>query len=267
MVLYFDVPREEQVPEVSQSVEFLRQKNLRREAVLIAAMRRGTQPWEDKVEAGRRITVVLVDGHRLIHYAFRFLLGETDDLIFAGSAITREEGLKLARETVPDVAVIEISQAIMDGLLLVQQITREVPSTNIVALSAQDERHVVQKAFDVGAKAYVSKRSHGECLLQAIRAAAEGGLYIDPVIAPAMLPRRGAAISSSAGAGPTLTAREVEVVRLIAQGYIAKEIAGMLGIGDKSVATYKARACQKLGLTRRLELVRYAEAAGWLAAH
>jgi DNA-binding NarL/FixJ family response regulator len=218
------------------------------------------------VRAGRRITVILVDGHRLIHYAFRFLLGETDELMFAGSAITREEGLKLARETVPDVAVIEISQA-MDGLLLMQQITRDVPSTNIVALSAQDERHVVQKAFDFGAKAYLSKRSHGDRLLQAIRAAAEGGLYIDPVIAPAMLPRRGAAISSSAGAGPTLTAREVEVVRLIAQGYIAKEIAGMLGIGDKSVATYKARACQKLGLTRRLELVRYAEAAGWLAAH
>ena len=155
------------------------------------------------MKAGRRITVILVDGHRLIHYAFRFLLGETEDLIFTGSAITREEGLKLARETVPDVAVIEISQAIMGGLLLVQQIAREIPSTNIVALSAQDERHVVQKAFDFGAKAYVSKRSHGDRLLQAIRAAAEGGLYIDPVIAPAMLPRRGAAISSSAGAGPT----------------------------------------------------------------
>jgi DNA-binding NarL/FixJ family response regulator len=218
---------------------------------------------EDQVKAGRRITVILVDGHRLIHYAFRFLLGETDDLIFAGSAITREEGLKLARETVPDVAVIEISQAIMDGLLLVQQITREIPSTNIVALSAHEERHFVQKAFDFGAKAYVSKRSHGDRLLQAIRAAAEGGLYIDPVTTPAMFTRRGTA--SSASAGPTLTAREVEVVRLIAQGYIAKEIAGMLGIADKSVATYKARACKKLGLARRPELVRYAEAAGWLA--
>jgi DNA-binding NarL/FixJ family response regulator len=209
--------------------------------------------------------VILVDGHRLIHYAFRFLLGETDELMFAGSAITREEGLKLARETVPDVAVIEISQAITDGLLLMQQITREVPSTNIVALSANEERHVVQKAFDFGAKAYVSKRSHGDRLLQAIRAAAEGGLYIDPVTTPAMLTRRGTAIPANAGAGPALTARELEVVRFIAQGYIAKEIAGMLGIADKSVATYKARACKKLGLTRRPELVRYAEAAGWLA--
>jgi DNA-binding NarL/FixJ family response regulator len=217
------------------------------------------------MKAGRRLTVILVDGHRLIHYAFRFLLGETDELMFAGSAITREEGLKLARETVPDVAVIEISQAITDGLLLMQQITREVPSTNIVALSANEERHVVQKAFDFGAKAYVSKRSHGDRLLQAIRAAAEGGLYIDPVTTPAMLTRRGTAIPANAGAGPALTARELEVVRFIAQGYIAKEIAGMLGIADKSVATYKARACQKLGLTRRPELVRYAEAAGWFA--
>jgi DNA-binding NarL/FixJ family response regulator len=220
---------------------------------------------EDQMKAGRRLTVILVDGHRLIHYAFRFLLGETDELMFAGSAITREEGLKLARETVPDVAVIEISQAITDGLLLMQQITREVPSTNIVALSANEERHVVQKAFDFGAKAYVSKRSHGDRLLQAIRAAAEGGLYIDPVTTPAMLTRRGTAIPANAGAGPALTARELEVVRFIAQGYIAKEIAGMLGIADKSVATYKARACKKLGLTRRPELVRYAEAAGWLA--
>ena len=220
---------------------------------------------EDQVKAGRRTTVILVDGHRLIHYAFRYLLGETDDLVFAGGAITREEGLKLARETVPDVAVIEISQASMDGLLLVQQIARDVPSTNIVALSAHEERHFVQKAFDFGAKAYVSKRSHGDRLLQAIRAAAEGGLYIDPVTTPAMLTRRGTAIPASAGAGPVLTARELEVVRLIAQGYIAKEIAGMLGIADKSVATYKARACKKLGLARRPELVRYAQAEGWLA--
>jgi DNA-binding NarL/FixJ family response regulator len=219
---------------------------------------------EDQITARGRIRVILVDGHGLIHDAVRSLLDAAEDTILVGSTKARDEGLKLACETIPDVAVIEIPQGIMDGLLLVQQIVREVPLTNIVVLSTHEDHRLVRKAFDLGVKAYVSKRSHGEHLLRAIRAAAEGGVYTDPAVAPATIAQRGVPIPNNADAEPTLTAREVEVVRLIAQGYAAKEIGGMLGITVKSVATYKARACEKLGRRTRRELVLFAETAGWL---
>jgi DNA-binding NarL/FixJ family response regulator len=117
----------------------------------------------------------------------------------------------------------------------------------------------------MGAKAYVSQRSHGERLAQAIRTAADGGIYIDPAVASAVLTSRGVPVSGTAAPTSALTSREAEVVRLIAFGYTEKEIGGQLGITVQSVATYKARACEKLGLKRRPQLVLYAMAQGWIS--
>jgi DNA-binding NarL/FixJ family response regulator len=208
--------------------------------------------------------VILVDSHGLIHEAIRGLLEAVDDMVLVGIAATASAGLKLAHDVSPDVAVIEMSYTDPAGHTLVEQLIRYVPATHIVALSEDEERDCVQRALEIGAKAYVSKRSRGEQLLQAIRTAADGGIYIDPAVASAALTFRGVPTPLSVPAGSALTRRETDVVRLIALGYTAKEIGGKLGITVKSVATYKTRACHKLNLKRRPQLVRYAAVQGWI---
>jgi DNA-binding NarL/FixJ family response regulator len=214
------------------------------------------------------IRVISIDDHALVHEAIRSLIEGRDDIILIGSETNGARGLKAVTEMSPDVVIVDISLADMNGLALAQRIVREMPLTNIVILSMHEERVYVQKALETGAKAYVSKRSHGDHVLQAIRAAAEGGVYIDPAIAGRLLASRGTT-AAFAGEGPgagraALTEREADVVRMVALGYTAKEIAGHLGITAKSVETYKARACEKLEMKTRTQLVRFAAAQGWL---
>ena len=207
---------------------------------------------------------MLVDGHGLIHDAVRALIDSVEDITLIGAASTTTAGFKLARDAKPDVAIIELSRADPSGHTLANRMIREIPATCIVALSEDGERECVRRALEMGVKAYVSKRSSGEQLLRAIRTAAEGGIYVDPAVASAVLTSRPAAMPGGAMLDSPLTWREAEVVRLIALGYTSKEIGGQLGITVQSVATYKARACDKLKLKRRPQLVRYAVARGWI---
>ncbi|MGH7094377.1 MAG: response regulator [Stellaceae bacterium] len=214
------------------------------------------------------IRVVAIDDHGLVHEAVRALIEGREDMLLVGMETNGARGLKLATELSPDITVIDLALGDMSGLQVAQRLAKEVPLTAVVVLTMHEERAYVRKALEAGAKAYVSKRSHGDHLLQAIRAASEGGVYIDPTIAAQLLVARvGAAATgdpAEAGGAP-LTEREADVVRLIALGYTAKEIAGHLGVTAKSVETYKARACEKLDMKSRTQLVRYAASQGWIS--
>lgn len=213
------------------------------------------------------IRVVAVDDHALVHDAISLLISGTDDIELIGSETTGTRGLRLVSELKPDVAVIDVSLSDINGLVLAQRIIADSPAVNVVILSMHEDRAYVRRALEVGAKAYVSKRSHGDHLLQAIRAVAEGGVYIDPAVARVLLlGGNGKSGSGFCGnvPGSNLTERETDVVRLIALGHTAKEIAGRLGVTAKSVETYKARACEKLNMKSRTQLVQYAAAQGWL---
>jgi DNA-binding NarL/FixJ family response regulator len=215
------------------------------------------------------IRVVTIDDHALVHEAVRALLDGRDDMVLVGSETNGSRGLKLACELSPDVAVIDIALGDLSGLTVAERLAKETPLTAIVVLTMHEERFYVRKALEAGAKGYVSKRSSGDRLVEALRAAAEGGVYIDPAIAAQLLAVRGsgAAITSEVleASRAELTEREADVVRLIALGYTAKEIAGHLGVTAKSVETYKARACEKLNMKTRAQLVRYAASQGWLS--
>jgi DNA-binding NarL/FixJ family response regulator len=213
------------------------------------------------------IKVLVIDDHMLVHEALRSLLEDKDDMTLLGSATTGLQGARLIRELKPDVAVIDISLSDMNGLVLAQRTLAENPSTNVVILSMHEERTFVRRALEVGAKAYVSKRSPGDHILQAIAAAAEGGIYIDPNVMPRFLREKTASRGGKSDhpLGSDLTERESEVIRLIALGHTAKEIAGRIDVTIKSVETYKARACEKLNMKTRSQLVRFAATQGWLA--
>jgi DNA-binding NarL/FixJ family response regulator len=216
------------------------------------------------VNAATRI--VLADDHPVVLNGLRNLIQAEDDLDLVGEASTGLAALKVIREQRPDVAVVDISMPELNGIMLSRRIAEEMPSIRLLVLTLHEDRAYLKQALEAGVLGYVLKRSAAENLVQAIRAVVIGALYVDPAIADRMSdpsPKRAGRLKEGGASG--LTDREAEVLKLAALGFTNKEIACRLGIGVKSVETYKARGGEKLGLKTRAALVRYASAQGWLA--
>ena len=211
-----------------------------------------------------QIRVALADDHPVVLAGVRSLLQSAPEMVIVGEATNGKEALALFRESKPDVAVLDISMPGMNGIEVARRLLKEAPDTRLLALSVHEDRAYVQPLLKAGARGYLLKRSAAEDLVRAIRAVAAGGIYLDPAVAGQAI----ADLSHRAAGGATnpeaLSDRESEVLRLTAQGFTNKEIAGRLEVSSKTVETYKARACEKLGLHTRAEIVRYAVAQGWL---
>ena len=211
--------------------------------------------------------VTLADDHPIVLAGLRNLIVAEADFELVGEATGGLAALKLIRETLPDVAVIDISMPDLNGIVLTRRLAEECPSVRVLVLTLHEDRAYVKQALEAGVRGYVLKRSAAENLIQAIRAVLVGGLYVDPTIATRMFDGKSAregrlpAMTNM----PDLTVREAEVLKLSALGFTIKEIAGRLDVGPKTVETHKARAVEKLKLKTRAELVRFASAQGWLA--
>jgi DNA-binding NarL/FixJ family response regulator len=220
------------------------------------------------MDHAKHIRVVAVVDHVLLHEAIKALIDRKDRMILVSAESTGVGGLRLIGETRPDVAIVDIELSDMNGLVLAEQIIKEYPNTHVLILTGHEDRAYAQRALQIGVKAYISKRSHVDHLMQGVEVAADGGLYIDPMVKEKLLDGSNAksfadVLVGTSGSGVQLTEREEDVVRLVALGYSAKEIAGLLDVSNKSVETYRARASEKLGLRSRAQLVRYAVARGW----
>jgi DNA-binding NarL/FixJ family response regulator len=212
-----------------------------------------------------RLRVFLADDHPVVLAGIKALLTADPDLEIVGEARDGQTALRMATELKPDVVVLDLSMPEMNGVDLSRHLRVECPGCKVLALTVHEDRSYVRKLLEVGAVGYVLKRSASEDLLRAIHAVAAGGLYLDPAIAGQAI---GGAVDRPQDVAPggiELSDREVEVLRLTAVGHSNKAIAGILGIGVKSVETYKARAMEKLGFGSRVELVGYALSQGWLA--
>jgi DNA-binding NarL/FixJ family response regulator len=214
------------------------------------------------------IKVVAVIDHLFLHGAIQEVLKREDRISLAGTETTGACGLRLISKAQPDVAVIDFELGDINGLVLAEEIIKKHPNIGLVILTGNEDRVYVQRALQIGVKAYISKRSHVDHLLRAIAVTAEGAVYIDPVFTPKLVECPYAKVSSAdvlkGQAGSVrLTEREEAVVRLVALGHSIKEIAGLVGVSAKSAQTYKAHASDKLGLRSRTQLVRYAASRGW----
>lgn len=174
------------------------------------------------------------------------------------------QAIDLAVASNPDVAILEVALGAISGAQAAREIRKLCPSTRVLALTVHEDRSYIQEMLRAGAAGYLVKRAQGEELIEAIRAIASKGVYVDPRIAgkliaairPARLP---------GGDGKTeLSERETEVMRLVAQGYTNKEVSTKLGVSVKTIETYKARSMGKLGLRSRVDIVRLATDRGWL---
>ena len=211
--------------------------------------------------------IALCDDHPIVLNGLQNLIESEPDFEIVGTATDGVAALKLIGETLPDIALIDISMPELNGIALARRLKQEAPSVRVVVLTVYEDRAFLKQALDAGVRGYLLKRSAAESLIQAARAVLTGGIYVDPAMADRLFvnstPRQGR--KGDAPSMPALTERESEVLKLTALGFTNKETARRLDIGVKSVETYKARGLEKLGLNTRAELVRYASAEGWLA--
>ena len=218
----------------------------------------------DIAPARARIRVALADDHPVVLAGIKALLQVAPEIDLVGEACDGAAALRLVRAERPDVAVLDISMPQINGLDLARRIAVEAPGVKVITLTVHEDRAYVQQLLDAGARGYLLKRSAAEDLVRAVRAVADGGLYLDPAVAGKALAET-AATEKAAAADGALSPREADVLRFTAQGFSNKEIAARLDVSVKTVETYKARAADKLGLRSRAEIVRYGAAKGWLA--
>ena len=213
-----------------------------------------------------QIRVVLADDHPVVLAGIGALLKADTDILLVGEASNGSEALSLICAALPDVAVIDISMPDLSGLELAKRVRNECPGVKLLVLTVHEDPAYVQPLLHAGACGYLLKRSAAEDLPRAIRAVAEGGIYLDPAIAGQAMfdPHRSSKTAGDDAAQEALSPREAEVLRFIAQGFSNKEIAARTEVSVKTVETYKARAAEKLGLRTRSEIIRYGAAQGWL---
>ena len=217
----------------------------------------------DLAPARARIRVVLADDHPVVLAGIKAVLHSAPEIDLVGEAGDGAMALRLIRTERPEVAVLDVSMPEMNGLDLARRIATEVPGVKVITLTVHEDRAYVQQLLDAGARGYLLKRSAAEDLVRAVRAVAEGGLYLDPAVAGKALAETAATERATAAEG-SLSPREADVLRFTAQGFSNKEIAIRLDVSVKTVETYKARAADKLSLRSRAEIVRYGVAKGWL---
>lgn len=212
-----------------------------------------------------KLRVVLVDDHEIVRQGLRTLLERQPDMEVVGEAGDGRAALSVIPQVHPDVVVMDVSMPELNGINATRQLMGDNPLLKILALTVHEERSYLRELMAVGASGYLLKRVAGDELVYAIRRVAEGGVYLDGRLLPDVLDtyfrpsgREALEVRSN------LTAREEEVLRLIARGFSNKEIATKLSVSVKTIETHKARAVDKLGLKSRAEIVRYAMQQGWL---
>src|SRR5438876_8638470 len=208
------------------------------------------------------IKIVLVDDHAVVRSGLRLLLDGQEEIEVVGEAGNAKDAIFRARALKPDVILLDVVMPGASGIEVLPSLLKEAPDTKVLVLSMQDDPSYVREAFAAGASGYVLKEAADEEVVAAVREIASGGRYVHPALGARMVAAE-AAERAAAEADP-LSEREREVLRLLALGHTNQEIAKMLYISVRTAETHRAHIMQKLRLSSRAELVRYALSQGLL---
>jgi two-component system response regulator NreC len=209
------------------------------------------------------LTVLVVDDHAVVRTGLKLLLAREEDLEVVGEAGNADEALLRAKLLEPDIVLMDVVMPGRNGIEATQELIELLPDTKVLMLSMQDDPSYVREAFSAGARGYVLKEAADTELVAAVREVANGGRYVHPSLG-ARLAAAEAKERADARSDP-LSDREREVLRLLALGHTNQEIAKMLFISVRTAETHRAHIMQKLRLSTRAELVRYALEHGLLA--
>ena len=203
------------------------------------------------------IRVLIVDDHAVVRQGLRIFLDMEPDFVIVGEAADGAAAVQLARQLRPDVVLMDLLLPVMDGVTATGHIRRELPDTEVIALTSVLENNSVFRAIQAGAIGYLLKDTEAPRLREAIKAAADGKVQLSPEAATVLL-REVRTPSSS----EHLTERETEVLQLLADGRSNKEIARQLQIAETTVKSHVKNIMQKLDVASRTQAALYAVRAG-----
>jgi two-component system response regulator NreC len=215
--------------------------------------------------------ILLVDDFAIVRAGIRMLIEAQPDMEVVGEAKGSRAALKMVCETKPDVTIIDIRMSETSGIKTIEHLLQVNPSTRILVLTGYEDPAYAVSALAAGALGYISKHAATSSMLTAIRSVYEGHCFVDPVMVGPLLQgflrKRKARPAAATGTGGLLSAREREVLILLAQGYTNRQVAGQIAVSIRTVETYRARIVDKLNLQSRADLIQYAREIGLITSN
>lgn len=215
-----------------------------------------------------KIRILIADDHAILRSGLRMLIDAQPDMMVVAEAKDGNEAVEKARQQHPNVAILDLAMPQASGLNAIHKIVSAGPSTQVLLLTMHEDPAYLRTALASGAAGYVLKKSVDADLLSAIRAVHRGRRYIDSELADVLVsdalavkPRK----ASGSPASSVLSERELQVLKLVAEGFSSREIADQIAVSIKTVEAYRARFATKLGLKSRAEIVQYALTLGFLS--
>jgi two-component system response regulator NreC len=210
---------------------------------------------------------MIADDHAILRAGLRMLVNAQADMEVVSEASDGEKAIQTARETKPDVALLDLTMPRVGGMKALQQMARECSEVRVLVLTMHDDPAYLRSALAAGASGYLLKRAVDAELIAAIRAVHRGGVFVDPRLANVLVQDVLAKKSRKAGSAEPaniLSHRELQVLTLVARGYTSAEIAKQIFVGVKTIETYRSRLAEKLGLRTRSDVIRFAVQMGLL---
>jgi len=205
-----------------------------------------------------RISVLLVDDHAVVREGYRQLLERDDHLIVIAEASSAADALRIDAELKPDVIVLDIALPGVSGIEILRRILSQRPDARVLMFSMYQDGIYATRAINGGARGYVSKSSAPDLLVAAVRTVAGGERYLSPDVKTAMSRKS----SPANELAESLSTRELEVLRMLVQGYGVEEIGERLGLSPKTAANHQSSIKQKLGVKSALQLMLIAQQFG-----
>ncbi|HEX9388892.1 MAG TPA: response regulator transcription factor [Anaerolineales bacterium] len=210
------------------------------------------------------IKILIADDHGVIRAGLRALLSGLPELEVVGEAVDGRDTLRKAMELKPSIVIMDLSMPEMGGVETTRQLSQITPDIRVLILTVHEDESLLKEVIRAGAAGYIIKRAVEDELIHAIRVVARGDMYVHPSMTRALFSAPPASKESEATEVETLTAREIEVLRLLVKGYTNRQIAEQLSISPRTAEGHRANLSGKLGLHSRVELVEYAQQHGLL---
>lgn len=208
------------------------------------------------------IRVLIADDHAIVRTGLRALIHSEPSMELVGEATGGYETIELVEKSQPNVLVLDLSMPDLDGIAVTKKIAPQFPDLRILILTLHEDEALLRAALKSGASGYILKRAAEAELVSAIHTILRGDLYVDPSMVRVLLKDEVAPVVTTSKSTEALTPREIEVLKLIVQGYTNRQIGEELCISLRTAESHRANLSEKLGLHSRVELVRYAREHG-----
>lgn len=202
--------------------------------------------------------ILLADDHPVVRRGLRSSLEQHGGWIICGEASTGREAVELAQSLKPDLAILDLMMPELDGVEATRRIRRQLPKTEILIFTFQDSEELAAEALAAGARGFALKGDPPEELVRAVEALAQHRPWFSPGVPKMVVERAGQNRPHARGRVSLLTARERQIVQLVAEGHRTRDIAQALGISEKTVETHRAAVMRKLQLEGLADVVRFA---------